>query len=74
VRLDLVVGGCVVVELKAVEKVLDVHLAQLVSYLRISGAPLGILLNFNVALMRDGVFRRVNTKPLRAFAPSRLDS
>jgi GxxExxY protein len=59
-RIDLLVGERVVVELKAVETVLPVHRAQLLSYLRLGGFKLGYLLNFHVAHMRDGVLRIVN--------------
>ncbi|NLG26374.1 MAG: GxxExxY protein [Chloroflexi bacterium] len=58
-RLDMVVGGCVVVELKAVEVLLPVHKAQVLAYLRLSGHRLGILLNFNVALIKEGIRRIV---------------
>jgi GxxExxY protein len=59
-RVDLLVGECVVVELKSIEQVLPVHRGQLLSYLRLGGFKLGYLLNFNVALMRDGITRLVN--------------
>ncbi len=59
-RADLVVGNSVIVELKAVETVLPVHAAQLLSYLRISGKRLGLLINFNVRQLRDGIKRIVN--------------
>jgi GxxExxY protein len=59
-RLDLLVEDRVVVELKAIEQVLPVHRGQLLSYLRLGGFKLGYLLNFNVALMRDGITRMVN--------------
>ena len=59
-RLDVLVGGGLVVEIKAIERVLPVHEAQLLSYLRLSGHHLGLLLNFNVPVMRDGVKRIVN--------------
>ena len=59
-RLDLVVDRRVVVELKAVERVLPVHHAQLLSYLRLGGYSVGLLLNFSVARMIDGVVRVVN--------------
>ena len=49
-----------VLELKVVEKVLPVHEAQLLSYLRLSGKKLGLLLNFNVPLMKNGIKRVVN--------------
>jgi GxxExxY protein len=58
-RLDIVVGGAVVVELKAVEKVLPVHQAQVLTYLKLSGHRLAFLINFNVSLIRDGIFRIV---------------
>ncbi len=59
-RLDMVVESCVVVELKAVEHLLDVHHKQLITYLQLSGYKLGLLLNFDCALLRDGIFRKVN--------------
>jgi GxxExxY protein len=59
-RLDLLVGGLVVVELKAIPAILPVHRAQLLSYLRLGGFRLGYLLNFHVAHMRDGIVRLVN--------------
>ena len=59
-RIDLLVGDLVVVELKALEAILPVHRAQLLSYLRLGGFRLGYLLNFNVAHMRDGIVRIVN--------------
>jgi GxxExxY protein len=59
-RTDLLVGGRVVVELKAAETILPVHRAQLLSYLRLGGFKTGYLLNFNVAHMRDGIVRIVN--------------
>ena len=59
-RVDLLVGDRVVVELKALEAILPVHRAQLLSYLRLGGFKLGYLLNFNVTRMRDGIVRLVN--------------
>ena len=59
-RLDLLVGERVVAELKAVEAILPVHRAQLLSYLRLGCFKLGYLLNFHVAHMRDGIARMVN--------------
>ena len=59
-KLDLLVGKRVVVELKATEKLLPIHTAQLLSYLRLSRLRVGYLLNFNVQRMRDGVKRVVN--------------
>ncbi len=59
-RLDVLVNETVVVEIKAVESVLPVHCAQLLSYLRLSNKPVGLLLNFNVAHMRGGIKRISN--------------
>ena len=59
-RLDLLIDRCVIVELKAVDKIAPIHLAQLLSYLKLSGCRLGYLLNFNVVHMRDGIKRLVN--------------
>jgi GxxExxY protein len=59
-RMDLLVADIVVVELKVVEKLLPLHTAQLLSYLKLSGRKLGYLLNFNVVQMRDGIKRVVN--------------
>ncbi|MCC6573559.1 MAG: GxxExxY protein [Planctomycetes bacterium] len=59
-RLDLVVEGLIIVELKAVEKILPVHEAQLLTYLKLTGIPLGLLINFNVPLLKDGIVRRKN--------------
>jgi GxxExxY protein len=59
-RIDLLIENSVVIELKALEAVLPVHRAQLLSYLRLGGFRLGYLLNFHVAHMRDGIIRMVN--------------
>jgi GxxExxY protein len=59
-RIDLLVADIVVVELKVVEKLLPLHTAQLLSYLKLSRRKLGYLLNFNVVQMRDGIKRVVN--------------
>ncbi len=59
-RLDLLVGDTVVVEIKAVEKLLPLHHAQLLSYLKLGGYKLGLLLNFHAFHMREGVKRIVN--------------
>jgi GxxExxY protein len=56
-RIDLLVEGLIVVEIKAVENVLPVHEAQVLTYLKLSGCPLGLLLNFNVPLLKDGIHR-----------------
>lgn len=58
-RIDLLVEKSVIVELKAVESILPVHEAQILTYLKLSGNKLGLLLNFNVKLMKDGIRRFV---------------
>ena len=59
-RIDLLVEDILIVELKVVEKLLPIHTAQMLSYLRLSKRKLGYLLNFNVIHMRDGIKRIVN--------------
>ena len=61
-RADLVVEGDVLVELKAVESIAPVHRAQLLSYLRASSRPLGLLINFNQEHLRDGIARIINER------------
>jgi GxxExxY protein len=58
-RLDMLVEGIAIIELKAIEKLLPVHDAQLLTYLRLSSRRLGFLLNFNVPLMKNGIARFV---------------
>ncbi|MDR3632447.1 MAG: GxxExxY protein [Isosphaeraceae bacterium] len=58
-RLDLIVGGLVIVELKSVERVEPIHEAQLLTYLRLTDLWLGLLINFNSEVLRNGVKRRV---------------
>ena len=60
-RMDIVVAGMVVVEVKAVEKMVPIHEAQLVTYLKLSGYPIGLLINFNVPLIKDGIRRMVRS-------------
>ncbi len=69
-RLDLVVEQLVIVELKAIERVPEVHLATLVGYLTATNLPLGLLINFHAARLKDGLSRRINPKAIR----SRLQS
>ncbi len=54
-RIDLLVEHCVIVELKSVDQIIPIHLAQLLSYLKLSGNPVGLLINFNVNVLIDGV-------------------
>jgi GxxExxY protein len=58
-RIDVVVAGLVVVEVKAVEALAPIHDAQLLTYLRIGGYKLGLLINFNVVVLKDGIHRRI---------------
>jgi GxxExxY protein len=58
-RIDLLVNDQIVVELKAVDKILPVHEAQVLSYLKLSQRKVGLLLNFNVKMMKDGIRRFV---------------
>ncbi len=59
-RLDLIIGGRLLAELKAVESVLPIHQAQGVTYLKLLRLPLGLLINFNVSLIKDGISRILN--------------
>jgi GxxExxY protein len=59
-RLDMVVENCVIIENKTVESVLPVHQAQLLTYLRLRDYRLGFLINWNVRLIKDGIYRMVN--------------
>jgi GxxExxY protein len=58
--MDLVVEDVIILELKSCEKIAPIHKAQLLTYLKLSGLKLGLLLNFNVPVMRDGIARMVN--------------
>ena len=59
-RVDLMVEGKLIIEVKSVEALNEVHLAQVLTYLRLSNCKLGLLLNFKVARMRDGIKRVIN--------------
>ena len=59
-RIDLLVENAIVVELKAVDRIEPVHQAQLLTYLRLSEKKLGLLINFNVPVLKDGIIRLVN--------------
>jgi len=56
-RIDLLVQGLLIVELKAVEELLPIHEAQVLTYLKVTGKRLGLLINFNVSLIKDGIQR-----------------
>jgi GxxExxY protein len=70
-RLDLVIEDRIIVELKAVESVLPIHEAQLLTYLKLSGFTLGLLINFNVPLLKNGI-KRVANNFIESSAPLRL--
>ena len=59
-RIDLLVEGCVVVELKHVEKLTDVHDAQILTYMRLGGYEVGLIINFNEKLLKRGIKRYIN--------------
>lgn len=59
-RLDFLIENKLVIEVKAVEAINDVHKAQVITYLKLSGCKLGLLVNFNVVLIKDGIKRIVN--------------
>lgn len=57
--IDLIFDKRVIVELKAVERIIPVHEAQLLTYMKLTGIRVGLLLNFNVPVLKDGIYRRV---------------
>lgn len=59
-RLDLLIEKKLIVEIKSVEALNDIHLAQVLTYLKLSGCKLGLLINFNSVLLKDGIKRIVN--------------
>jgi GxxExxY protein len=59
-RVDFLVEKCLIVEVKCVEQLLPVHVAQILSYLKLSGRKLGLLINFNVPHLRQGIRRVIN--------------
>ncbi len=63
-RIDLLIENQLILELKAVSAVNDLHLAQLVSYLRLANKPLGLLINFHAPTIKKGTYRRINSKAL----------
>ena len=58
-RIDLLIEGKVIIELKSVSELTDIHLAQILTYLKLSGCKLGMLINFNVVRLKDGIKRVV---------------
>lgn len=61
-RLDFLIEDKVILELKSVEMILPVHRAQLLTYLKLTGKEIGLLMNFNVPLLKDGIYRSILTK------------
>lgn len=59
-RIDLLIDGKIILELKSIEKILPVHEAQLLSYLKLSKCKLGLLINFNTKYLKDGISRQIN--------------
>ena len=70
-RIDLLVEKNVIVEVKSVDKLAPIHSAQLLTYLRLAGVSVGLLLNFNVKLLPEGIVRKVLTTPM---SPSALSA
>jgi GxxExxY protein len=68
-RADLVVESCVLLELRAIERLEPIHLAQVITYLRLSALPVGLLVNFNVRVLKHGI-RRLWLPPKSSSAPS----
>ena len=62
-RLDLLVEDMVIVKLKSVDRLAPIHTAQLISYLKLSGCKVGLLINFNETLLKNGIVRKVNDFP-----------
>ena len=58
-RLDLIIDGCLIVEIKAVERLLPIHKAQLLSYMKLMNAPLGLLINFHSVVLKGGICRLI---------------
>ena len=66
-RLDIVVDDYVILELKSVKKLANIHSAQALTYLKLSGYPVALLMNFNVTLLTTGVRRLLNPNPAKRF-------
>ena len=56
-RIDLFVENCIIIEIKSVESLADIHMAQILTYLKLSSSKLGLLVNFNVMLLKEGIKR-----------------
>ena len=66
-RMDILVEDTIIVELKSVSKIQNVHKKQLLTYLRLAKKPLGLLINFNEAVLKDGITRIINEKSSQGF-------
>ena len=66
-RLDMVVNDIAVVELKAIDRFASIHSAQMLTYLKLTGYPVGLLINFNVPLLKVGIKRLLNPRPASRF-------
>lgn len=73
-RLDIVVEDYLVLEIKSVKKLAAIHDAQVLTYLKLSGFPVALLMNFNVTLLKSGVKRRLNAHPAERFLDGVGDS
>jgi GxxExxY protein len=62
-RIDLLINDVIIVELKSLSQVQDIHKKQLLTYLRLAKKPLGLLINFNEVLLKNGITRIINTQP-----------
>lgn len=67
-RIDLIVQDLIIVEIKCADAILPIHKAQLLTYLRLANKPLGLLLNFDVVHMKDGIKRVINNKYQRTLS------
>jgi GxxExxY protein len=65
-RLDLMIENQLIVEIKSVERLMPIHEAQLITYLRLTGLPVGLLLNFNTDVLKNGIRRLVHPRRLTA--------
>ena len=68
-RVDLVVDATVIVEVKSISEILPVHKAQVITYLRVTNCPVGLLINFNVPRLMDGVRRLINPRYKQSVDP-----
>jgi len=73
-RIDILVENTVVVEIKAVDAINPVHMAQVITYLKLSGKHVGLLINFNVVHLRDGIRRMVQGEPPKTSSVSSVSS